>query len=298
MSAGIDQNIEGAVVIKRLALIGVGLIGGSLVRALRDQNGVIEVVGYGRSHDNLQQAIELGVIDKIAESIAEAVTDADMVVIATPLGSMRSIFSEMVGHLSPEAVLTDVGSVKGIVVEDAVAAFGDVPPRFIPGHPIAGTENSGVQASLSDLYRDRRVILTPLENSDPEALRIVTEMWQTAGAEVVEMNVEHHDKVLAATSHLPHLLAYALVDSLAKQEAHSEIFRFAAGGFRDFSRIASSNPTMWRDISLANRDQLLQAIDSFQDELDLVKQMVQDEDGASLLELFSRAKKARDDHYE
>jgi len=181
---------------------------------------------------------------------------------------------------------------------DAVAAFGDVPPRFIPGHPIAGTENSGVQASLSDLYRDRRVILTPLENSDPEALRIVTEMWQTAGAEVVEMNVEHHDKVLAATSHLPHLLAYALVDSLAKQEAHSEIFRFAAGGFRDFSRIASSNPTMWRDISLANRDQLLQAIDSFQDELDLVKQMVQDEDGASLLELFSRAKKARDDHYE
>jgi len=285
-------------VIKRLALIGVGLIGGSLVRALRDQNGVIEVVGYGRSHDNLQQAIELGVIDKIAESIAEAVTDADMVVIATPLGSMRSIFSEMVGHLSPEAVLTDVGSVKGIVVEDAVAAFGDVPPRFIPGHPIAGTENSGVQASLSDLYRDRRVILTPLENSDPEALRIVTEMWQTAGAEVVEMNVEHHDKVLAATSHLPHLLAYALVDSLAKQEAHSEIFRFAAGGFRDFSRIASSNPTMWRDISLANRDQLLQAIDSFQDELDLVKQMVQDEDGASLLELFSRAKKARDDHYE
>jgi len=298
LSAGIDQNIEGAVVIKRLALIGVGLIGGSLVRALRDQNGVIEVVGYGRSHDNLQQAIELGVIDKIAESIAEAVTDADMVVIATPLGSMRSIFSEMVGHLSPEAVLTDVGSVKGIVVEDAVAAFGDVPPRFIPGHPIAGTENSGVQASLSDLYRDRRVILTPLENSDPEALRIVTEMWQTAGAEVVEMNVEHHDKVLAATSHLPHLLAYALVDSLAKQEAHSEIFRFAAGGFRDFSRIASSNPTMWRDISLANRDQLLQAIDSFQDELDLVKQMVQDEDGASLLELFSRAKKARDDHYE
>ncbi|MBC8518967.1 MAG: prephenate dehydrogenase/arogenate dehydrogenase family protein [Gammaproteobacteria bacterium] len=284
--------------IKRLALIGVGLIGGSLVRALRGQNVVAEVVGYGRDRENLQRAVELGVIDEIATTVADAVTGADVVVVATPLGSMRSVFAEMADHLSSEVIITDVGSVKGSVVEDARTVFGAVPVRFIPGHPIAGTERSGVEASLTDLYQDRRVILTPLENSDPEALRVVTEMWQATGADVVEMNIEHHDKVLAATSHLPHLLAYALVDSLARQESHSEIFRFAAGGFRDFSRIASSNPTMWRDISLANREHLLQAIDLFQDELDQVKRMVRSEDGASLQELFSRAKQARDEHYE
>lgn len=284
--------------IKRLALIGVGLIGGSLVRALREKGAVTEVIGYGRGEENLQKAVELGVIDEVAETVADAVTGADMVVVATPLGSMSALFSEMVGHLSPEAIITDVGSVKGSVVEDARGAFGALPTRFIPGHPIAGTEKSGAEASLSDLYQDRRVILTPHESSDPDALRVVTEMWQTAGAEVVEMEIEHHDKVLAATSHLPHLLAYALVDSLARQEAHSEIFRFAAGGFRDFSRIASSNPTMWRDISLANRDQLLSALRSFREDLEQVEKMIQTEDGDSLQTLFDRAKQARDDHYE
>ncbi len=284
--------------IKRLALIGVGLIGGSLVRALREQNSVVEVVGYGRSQENLQQAVELGVIDAIADSVADAVTDADMVVIATPLGSMRPIFSEMVGHLSPEAVITDVGSVKGSVVRDAKKAFGALPARFVPGHPIAGTENSGVASSFATLFQERRVILTPLRESDPEAVRSVTAMWQSVGAEVIEMEIEHHDEVLAATSHLPHLLAYALVDSLSRRETHREIFRFAAGGFRDFSRIASSDPEMWRDIAMANREPLLEAVSSFRRELEQLEEMVRAEDGDALQALFSRAKKARDDHYE
>lgn len=284
--------------IQRLALLGVGLIGGSLVRALRTENAVYEVVGFGRGRENLQKALELGVIDQIAESVAEAVTGADLIVVAVPLGSIRQLFSEMVGHLSPDAVITDVGSVKCSVVEDARAVFGSVPPRLIPGHPIAGTEKSGVAASFDTLYQGRRVILTPLKESDPEALEIVTRMWQGAGAEVVEMEVAHHDEVLAATSHLPHLLAYTLVDSLSRQEAHREIFRFAAGGFRDFSRIASSNPVMWRDISMTNREKLLQTLEHFRQQLDQVESMIRNEQGDELLDLFERAKKARDDHYE
>ncbi len=284
--------------IQRLALLGVGLIGGSLVRALRADNAVAEVVGYGRGRENLEKALELGVIDQIAESVADAVTGADLVVVSVPLGAIRPLFREMVGHLSPDAVITDVGSVKCSVVEDARAVFGAVPPRLIPGHPIAGTEKSGVEASFDSLYQGRRVILTPLEESDPEAVEIVTQLWQRAGAEVVEMEVAHHDEVLAATSHLPHLLAYTLVDSLAKQEAHREIFRFAAGGFRDFSRIASSNPTMWRDISMTNRQKLLQTLEHFRLELEQVESMIRNGEGDQLLELFERAKKARDDHYE
>lgn len=284
--------------IQRLALLGVGLIGGSLVRALRADNAVAEVVGYGRGRENLEKALELGVIDQIAESVADAVTGADLVVVSVPLGAIRPLFREMVGHLSPDAVITDVGSVKCSVVEDARAVFGAVPPRLIPGHPIAGTEKSGVEASFDSLYQGRRVILTPLEESDPEAVEIVTQLWQRAGAEVVEMEVAHHDEVLAATSHLPHLLAYTLVDSLAKQEAHREIFRFAAGGFRDFSRIASSNPTMWRDISMTNRQKLLQTLEHFRQELEQVESMIRNGEGDQLLELFERAKKARDDHYE
>ncbi len=284
--------------VQRLALLGVGLIGGSLVRALRANGAVAEVVGYGRGRENLERALELGVVDEIAESVSEAVSGADLVVVAVPLGAIRSLFQEMEGHLSPDAVITDVGSVKCSVVEDARAVFGAVPPRLIPGHPIAGTERSGVEASFDSLYQGRRVILTPLEESDPAAVEIVTQLWKSAGAEVVEMEVGHHDEVLAATSHLPHLLAYTLVDSLAKQEAHREIFHFAAGGFRDFSRIASSNPTMWRDISMTNRQKLLETLDHFRQELDQVESMIRNGEGDQLLELFERAKQARDEHYE
>ncbi len=285
--------------IQRLALLGVGLIGGSLVRGLKQQQAVAHVVGYGRGEKNLQEALELGVIDEIASSIADAVTDADMVVIAVPLGAVKALFAEMKEHLAEDAVVTDVGSVKWSVVRDAQQVFdGTVPSRFIPGHPIAGTEKSGAAASFAELYQNRRVILTPLDNRDEDALQRVTEMWQAVGAEVVEMGIQHHDEVLAATSHLPHLLAYGLVDALAKQETHHEIFRFAAGGFRDFSRIASSNPTMWRDISMANRKPLLDTLDQFRQELDQIESMIRDKDDDALLELFSRAKRARDAHYE
>lgn len=285
--------------IERLALLGVGLIGGSLIRALKAENGVGHVVGYGRGEKNLQEALSLGVIDEIAGSVKAAVAEADMVVIAVPLGAVETVMREMKGHLKPDAVITDVGSVKWSVVKDAQQVFGGtVPPRFIPGHPIAGTEKSGAAASFAELYQGRRVILTPLDNRDEDALQKVTAMWSLAGAEVVEMGIQHHDEVLAATSHLPHLLAYGLVEALAKQEAHREIFRFAAGGFRDFSRIASSNPVMWRDISMANRKPLLDTLAMFRKELDQMETMIRNKEDDALLELFTRAKQARDDHYE
>lgn len=280
--------------IKRLAILGVGLIGGSLARALRDAGHVQEIVGYGRGLANLQRAVELGVADRIETSPASAVRDADMVVLATPVGSMDALFKAIVPYLAKDAVLTDVGSVKGAVVAAARAALAGKFADFVPGHPIAGTERTGVGASFASLYVGRRVALTPLPETHPEALARVRAMWQAAGADVVSMSVEHHDQVLAATSHLPHLLAYALVDMLARQDDSREIFSFAAGGFRDFTRIASSDPVMWRDISLANRDAILIMMKRYRSALDDLIKAVGAGNGAQLYELFMRAKAARD----
>lgn len=280
--------------IKRLAILGVGLIGGSLARALRDAGHVQEIVGYGRGLANLQRAVELGVADRIETSPASAVRDADMVVLATPVGSMDALFKAIVPYLAKDAVLTDVGSVKGAVVAAARAALAGKFADFVPGHPIAGTERTGVGASFASLYVGRRVALTPLPETRPEALARVRAMWQAAGADVVSMSVEHHDQVLAATSHLPHLLAYALVDMLARQDDSREIFSFAAGGFRDFTRIASSDPVMWRDISLANRDAILIMMKRYRSALDDLIKAVGAGNGAQLHELFMRAKAARD----
>ncbi len=278
--------------IQRLAIIGVGLIGGSLARALR-RAGAVDV-GCGRSLGNLQRAVELGVIDRYSQDPAEAVAGADLVFLAVPLGAMAATFAAIRDHLAPAAILTDGGSVKGSVVEDARQVFGQPPPRFVPGHPIAGTEQSGVDASFAELYRNRRVILTPLPGTDPAATAQVQAMWEACGAEVTQMAVDHHDEVLAATSHLPHLLAYSLVDSLARLRENDEIFRYAAGGFRDFTRIASSHPIMWRDICLANRQALGQMLDRFQAELAELAAAVGRGDGEVLLEVFERAKAARD----
>ncbi len=280
--------------IQRLAIIGVGLIGGSLARALRRAGAVDEVVGCGRSLGNLQRAVELGVIDRYSQDPAEAVAGADLVFLAVPLGAMAATFAAIRDHLAPAAILTDGGSVKGSVVEDARQVFGQPPPRFVPGHPIAGTEQSGVDASFAELYRNRRVILTPLPGTDPAATAQVQAMWEACGAEVTQMAVDHHDEVLAATSHLPHLLAYSLVDSLARLRENDEIFRYAAGGFRDFTRIASSHPIMWRDICLANRQALGKMLDRFQAELAELAAAVGRGDGEVLLEVFERAKAARD----
>ena len=211
--------------INRLALIGVGLIGGSLARALRDAGHVREVIGYGRGLANLQRAVELGVADRVETSLSAAVRDADMVVLATPVGSMAEILSAIAPYLARDAVVTDVGSVKGTIAAAARTALGEKLTGFVPGHPIAGTERTGVEASFSSLFVGRRVVLTPLPETSAEAVARVRAMWQAAGAEVVSMSVEHHDAVLAATSHLPHLLAYALVDMLARLDDSREIFR-------------------------------------------------------------------------
>ena len=280
--------------IGRLAIIGVGLIGGSLALALRQGGACREVVGCGRNEQNLKRAVELGVIDRYERDPAAAVQDADMVLVAVPLGAMRGVFEAIRPGLSPQAVITDVGSAKGSVVADAQAAWGELPAGFVPGHPIAGTEQSGVEAAFATLYQGRRVIITPLASSSDEATSRVRAMWEVAGAVVESMSVEHHDEVLAATSHLPHMLAFGLVDSLAGMRDNDEIFRYAAGGFRDFTRIASSDPVMWRDICLANRTALLEIMARYRDDLRLIEEAIERGDGEALLEIFSRAKAARD----
>ena len=280
--------------IKRLCIIGVGLIGGSLARALREAGFCQQVVGAGRKVANLQKAVELGVIDRYETDLAQAVAGADMVFVAVPLGAMQSVFSAIKGQLADDAVVTDAGSAKGSVLDDVQQAFGEVPGFFVPGHPIAGTEQSGVEASFADLYRNHRVILTPVEGTDAGATGRVRAMWEAAGAEVVEMDPLHHDAILAATSHLPHLLAFTLVDSLARMSDQQEVFEYAAGGFRDFTRIASSDPVMWRDICLANHDAIQLLIEHFIADLQTVNQAVQAQDGERLLEIFANAKDARD----
>ncbi len=280
--------------IKRLSILGVGLIGGSLARALRRVGECAEVIGCGRNTYNLQKAVELGVIDRYYTDPAQAVAGADVVVAAVPLGTMAPLFAEIREALGPETVVTDVGSAKGSVVMAAREQLGTHIGRFVPGHPIAGTEKSGVTASFADLFVQRRVILTPLIETETQALEKVTALWELTGAEVVNMSVEHHDEILAATSHLPHVLAYCLVDTLAQLKDHPEIFRFAAGGFRDFTRIASSDPRMWHDICLANRPAILKMIEIFQQHLTELAHVIEQQDGLRIEATFARAKAARD----
>ena len=280
--------------IGRLAIIGVGLIGGSLARALRSAGQVGEIVGCGRGKANLDLAVGLGVIDRYSHDISEAVRDADVVFLAVPLGAMRGAFEAMRKALPAHALVTDGGSAKGSVVADCRAVAPGLLPRFVPGHPIAGTENNGVAASFAELYKNRRVILTPLEENSAPAVARVRAMWEACGAEVTEMSVKHHDEVLAATSHLPHMLAFGLVDTLARLKENDEIFRYAAGGFRDFTRIASSNPVMWRDICIANREALGPMLAAFAEEMVELATRIESADGDELLAIFERAKAARD----
>jgi len=280
--------------IHRLAVIGVGLIGGSLARALRHAGEVGEIIGCGRGRENLDRAVELGVIDRFTHDIGEAVRGADMVFLAVPLGAMESAFRKMRGNIDVDALITDGGSAKASVVEACQTGLGSLPPGFVPGHPIAGTEKSGVEASFLELYHGRRVILTPTAATSPSALERVTSMWRSCGAEVTRMSVAHHDEVLAATSHLPHMLAFGLVDTLARMDENDEIFRYAAGGFRDFTRIASSNPVMWRDICVANKAALAAMMQRYIEDMEMLAETIRRGDGKQLLEIFSRAKAARD----
>ena len=280
--------------IDRLCIIGVGLIGSSLSLALKQVGAVGEVVGYGRNRDNLEKGVEIGVLDRFEMSIADAVRDADVIVVAVPLGAMQQVFAEIAGAASKDAVITDVGSSKGSVVRAAMAEFGASIGRFVPGHPIAGNEQSGVEAGFATLYQGRRIILTPIAQTDAKASACVDAMWRECGAEVEYLSIEHHDKVLAATSHLPHMLAYTLVHHLSNLNDHEEIFRYAAGGFRDFTRIASSDPVMWRDVCIANGEALVELIEQYQAELDRVVDAIKSEDADGLLRLFGRAKSERD----
>jgi prephenate dehydrogenase len=280
--------------IEKLAIIGVGLIGGSLARALRERGQVREVVGFGRSLGNLQKAVELGVIDSAAVSVADAAHNADMIVVAVPVGSMEDIFSQLAPVLSEDAVVTDVGSVKRAVIDAARKSLAARFSAFVPAHPIAGAEHSGVTASKAGLFEQHRVILTPEAETDAAAVVRVRAMWQVTGAQVMMLPVEQHDEILAACSHLPHVLAYGLVDMLVRRDDHRATFELAAGGFRDFTRIASSDPVMWRDICLANREAIVKVLQDFRDNLDALADAIVRGDGDWLMETFERAKHARD----
>ena len=280
--------------VKQITVIGVGLIGGSFALALKANGCTATVVGYGRSEESLKKGVALGVIDRYETSIEAAINGSDLILLSVPVGTIKEILPQLKSAIQAGAVVTDVGSTKGSVVDAVIELFGEVPPRFIPGHPIAGTEKSGVEAAFPELFNDRRIILTPLKNSDPEALTMVHHLWALTGAEVSEMSVERHDNVLAATSHLPHVLAFTLVDTLANLDEHDDIFRYAAGGFRDFTRIASSDPQMWHDICLNNRDALLTIIERFQSDLQGLTSAILEGDSEAISKKFESAKAERD----
>lgn len=282
-----------------VAILGLGLIGGSLARALRDSGFASRVIGYGHREPSLRRGLELGVIDDFTLDLDEVIERADILVICTPTLVAADVLRRVLPKLAGRAdapVITDAASVKGSLLEAAKSAWGgEMPPGLVLGHPIAGSERSGVEASKADLYVNHRVILTPVPGNDSEAVELVRAMWASTGAEVVDMDVAQHDAVLAATSHLPHVLAYALVDALAQSENSDEIFRCAAGGFRDFTRIASSDPVMWRDIAIANKSALLDAIDLFSEHLGQLREAVAGEDAEGMHATFTRAKVARDE---
>jgi len=279
---------------KRLAILGLGLMGGSLAVALRQRGLVEHVTAWGRREGSLQRGRELGYIDNYTLDLAAAVANADMVVIATPTIIAEDVLGQLQDLVSPETVITDVASVKGNILRRARQLWGTEPGNLVLAHPIAGSEESGVEAARADLFEHHRVILTPTDSTDSDAIAVVTEMWRSVGAEVVAMDVERHDQVLAATSHLPHILAYSLVDLLAGQDEQQDIFRFAAGGFRDFTRIASSDPTMWHDITMANSDALLHMIDQYSAQLQSLRAAIATRDSRQIMALYSNAKTARD----
>ena len=280
---------------KKLCVIGVGLIGGSIAKAARANNLVETIVGFGRADDieNLQLAKELGVIDEFFTEIEPAVLGADCVIIATPVAATENVLKQLKPFWSQNTIYTDVGSTKGNVVDAAKNVFGEVPSNFIPAHPIAGAENSGVQAALVDLFVKKRLIITPLENANSDALNALQQFWENIGAMVSLMNVQEHDSVLAATSHLPHILAFGLVDMLGHRDEQEDIFKFAAGGFRDFTRIASSDPTMWTAICEANKNELVPLLEQFKTELSKVQTLLETDDYTQLSELFAYANTAR-----
>lgn len=281
--------------IDRLAVVGVGLIGGSLALALKEAGVVGHVVGVGRGLPNLETALRLGVVDSFTQDLAEGVSGADVVFLSTPVQSLGVVAKAAMPHLKAGAIVTDGGSVKQAVI-DAIEPHMRNDVHFVPGHPIAGTENSGAEAAFPTLYRDRRCILTPTGRTSSEALETIRRMWEIVGSEVVVMDVDKHDRVLAAISHLPHMVAYALVNAVGDYNRYDEnILEYSAGGFRDFTRIASSDPTMWRDIALTNRDALVEMMEQFETFFAELKDDVISGSTEKLFEFFRRSKQSRDE---
>ncbi len=279
--------------INQLVVIGTGLIGGSFALAMRRRGLVGRITGIGRGRANLEEAVRLGVIDAIGGSVAAAVADADLVLIAIPVGAMSALFRELAWALPPGAILIDAGSTKQDVIAAARAALGSKIGQFVPGHPIAGAERSGAAAARAQLFEGKPVILTPLAENRAADVDLVEDLWAACGARVERMAQGDHDRVFAAVSHLPHLAAYALMADLAERADADTYFRFAGSGFRDFTRIAGSHPEMWRDIALANRDALLDELDTYIDKLEAIRGLIEARDGQSLENLFARARQAR-----
>ena len=284
----------------RLAIVGFGLIGASLAASLKRADHDVEIVAAVRSARAADEALAAGLADRAVVGAAAGALDADVVLLAVPMLAMRETLEAIAPALAPRAVVTDAGSVKGRFVEDARAVFGDGRglARVVPGHPIAGREKSGMAAADAALYAGRRVLLTPLPETEADAVETVAALWRAAGATVECLTPERHDRVLAATSHLPHVVAFALVDALRARQEAEEIFRYAAGGFRDFTRIASSDAVMWRDVCLTNGDAIVETLDELEASLAALREAIATGDGETIETIFRRAKAARDAHVE
>jgi prephenate dehydrogenase len=292
----VDGVSHGRPFVGKLVVVGVGLIGGSFALALRAACCVGSVIGVGRGRANLDTARELGVVERavaLADDWTAELADADLVLLAAPVAQYPALLAAMAGRLGPRTIVTDAGSTKQDVIVAARAALGAAARQFVPGHPIAGTEHSGAAAAFPALFRNRNVVLTPLPENDPAAVATVAALWEACGSRVRTLEPAAHDRVFAAVSHLPHLLAFGLVDAFAARPDADDIFRFAASGFRDFTRIAASSPEMWRDIALANRDALLAEVAAYRAQLDRLAGMIAAGDGEALEAVFARARTAR-----
>jgi prephenate dehydrogenase len=279
--------------LKRVALIGVGLIGGSFAMALRRAGAGTSITGVDRDPQAVERAAALGVIDNVAESVTEAVKGAELVIVAVPVRAIGPVLHDVALALDPAAVVTDVGSTKGDVVRIARDELRAHFPRFVAGHPIAGREASGVDAATADLFKGARIVLTPVAETAGDALDLVRACWEAVGGRVATLAAEEHDRIFAAVSHLPHLLSFALVSEIASRANAAELFGFAAGGFRDFTRIAASSPEMWRDIALQNRRALLEELDRYGARLAVFRELIDKGEGPGLERLMTEARASR-----
>ena len=279
--------------LKKITIFGVGLIGGSFALALKKAGTVRQIVGVGRTAGSIIRAKELGIIDTVSTSVADAVADADLVLIATPVAQTGAILASIKPHLGHGTVVTDAGSTKTDVVAAAREALGEKLAQFVPGHPIAGRESNGPEAAIADLYVGKKVVLAPLPENTSDDVAHVAQAWRQCGATIHQLSAQEHDRVFAAVSHLPHLLAYALVDDIAKKPHADLLFQYAASGFRDFTRIAGSSPEMWRDISLANQAALLSELDAYITQLTQLRAMLAACDGMALEAIYANAQHAR-----